>query len=99
MIKPFRHCEIYLIKSILIHEYQQGSTRVNKNQHESNRVNTSQHEPKRNLDRKKWNKFRWTKSKRNLLIVFLEKYVESSIYQWFKSFYPIFFQFTIYKGI
>ena len=30
-----------MIKSILIHEYQHGSTRINTNQHKSTRINTS----------------------------------------------------------
>ena len=55
------------IKSILIHKYQHGSTRVNTNQHKSARINTSltrintsptwvntnQHESKTSLDHKK----------------------------------------------
>ena len=32
---------LILIKAILIHKYQHGSTRVNANQHESTRINTS----------------------------------------------------------
>ena len=53
-----------MIKSILIHEYQHGSTRINTsptrintsqhesdtNQHESTRINTSQHESKTSND-------------------------------------------------
>ena len=46
--------QFFKIKSILIHEYQHKSTRVNTNQHESDttqhesltRVNTNQHESK-----------------------------------------------------
>ena len=101
---------IFLIKSILIHQYQHGSTRVNTNQHESN---ASQHQSTRvlhestrintSLKQVQIIKNRTNMAKENPKVTyrwcFLEKYVESSICQWFKFSSPIYFQFTFYKGI
>ena len=75
---------ITTIKSIIIHEYQHKSTRVNTNQHESTqintsltrvntsptRVNTNQHESKTSLDHKKYGQ---TKFNCNLSVVFFRK--------------------------
>ena len=61
---------ITTIKSIIIHEYQHKSTRVNTNQTSPTRVNTNQHESKTSLDHKKYGQ---TKFNCNLSVVFFRK--------------------------